>query len=59
MIDLRNSLNRKEVAENENPKKEVNTVEKTLNFKKEQKGKEINILTHKKMLQRFQQLFRK
>ena len=42
MIDLRNSLNRKEVAENENPKKEDNTVEKTLDFNKEHKGKGIN-----------------
>ena len=39
LIELRNSINSKEIPENENPKKIVNIVEKILNFNKQQKGK--------------------
>ena len=39
LIDLRNSIIRKEIPENENPNKVVNVVEKTLDFNKQQKGK--------------------
>ena len=37
LIDLRNAINRKEIPENENPNKIVNTVEKILDFNKQQK----------------------
>ena len=39
MIELKNSINRKEIPENENPEKIVNIVKKTLNFNNQQKGK--------------------
>ena len=52
MIDLRNNINRKEIPENENPKKVVHILEKILAFNKRQKGKGIKILTLKQMLQR-------
>ena len=39
MIELKNSINRKETPENENPEKIVNIIEKTLNFNNQQKGK--------------------
>ena len=59
LINLRNSINSNETAENENPKKIVNIVEKILDFNKQQKGKghplvlakHIKILTPKQMLQ--------
>ena len=60
MIDLRNSITRKEVPENKNPKKVVNVVEKILTLIKKQIGKGgaldlakgIEILTAKEILQR-------
>ena len=52
MINLRNSVNSKEIPENENLKKVVYFVEKILDFIKQQKGKGIKILTPKQMLQR-------
>ena len=60
LIDLGNSINSKNIPENENPKKVVNIVDKILEFNKEQKGKRrlldlaerIKILTPKQMLQR-------
>ena len=52
MINLRNSINSKEIPENENLKKVVYFVEKILDFIKQQKGKGIKILTPKQMLQR-------
>ena len=68
LINLRNSINSKEIPENENPKKIVNIVEKILDFNKQQKAKgcpsdlalvakvfdreRIKILTPKQMLQR-------
>ena len=52
MVNLRNSINSKEIPENENPKKIVNIVEKFLDFNKQQKFKELKILTPKQMLQR-------
>ena len=52
MIVLRNSINSKDISENENPKKVVNIVEKILEFNKPQKGKGIKILTPKQMLPR-------
>ena len=51
MIDLRNAIIRKEIPENEKANKMVNIVEKILDFNKQQKGKEIKILTPKQMLQ--------
>ena len=39
IIELRNSINSKEIPENENPKKVVNIVEKIFNFNKQQKSK--------------------
>ena len=38
---LRNSVNSKEIPENENPKKVVNIFSKILDFNKQQKGKGI------------------
>ena len=60
LIDLGNSINSKNIPENENLKKVVNIVDKILEFNKEQKGKRrlldlaecIKILTPKQMLQR-------
>ena len=43
LIDLRNSINSKEIPENENRKKVVNIVEKILDFNNQQKGKGIKI----------------
>ena len=37
MINLRNAINEKEIPENENPSKIVDTVEKILDVKKQQK----------------------
>ena len=52
MIDLRNNINRKEILKMKIQKKLVDIVEKILDFNKQQKGKEIKILTLKQMLQR-------
>ena len=60
MIDLRNTIIRNEILENENPNKIVITVEKLLNFNKQKNGKwlpsdlakQLKILTPKRMLQR-------
>ena len=52
MIDLRNSINRKEIPWNENPKKVVNIVAKILDFSKQQKGEEIEVLTLKQMFKK-------
>ena len=38
MIDLRNNIYRKQIPENENPKKVVNIVEENLNVNKQQRG---------------------
>ena len=50
MIELRNSINSKEISGNENPKKVVNIVEKIFDFIKKQKGKGLKIF--QQMLQR-------
>ena len=52
MINLRNSINSKQIPENKNPKKIVNIVEKILDFNKQQKGKGVKVLTPKQILQR-------
>ena len=52
MIELRNSIDRKEITKNENPKRVVNIVEKIINFNKNQRDKGLKILTLKQMLQR-------
>ena len=52
LIDLKNSINSKNVLENENSKKRVRIVEKILDFNKQQKIKGIKMLTPKQMLQR-------
>ena len=52
MIDLRNSINSKEIPWNENPKKVVNIVAKILDFSKQQKGEEIKVLTLEQMFQK-------
>ena len=52
LIDLKNSINSKNVLENENPKKRVTIVEKILDFNKQQRIKGIKMLTPKQMLQR-------
>ena len=38
LIDLRKDINRKEILENQNPKKAAKIVEKVLDFNKQQKG---------------------
>ena len=50
MINLRNSINSKEISENENSKKVVNIVHHILDFNKQGKSKGIKILTPKQML---------
>ena len=50
MIELRNSINSKEISGNENTKKLVNIVEKIFDFNKKQKGKGLKIF--QQMLQR-------
>ena len=60
MINLRNSINSKEIPANGNLKNIVNIVEKILDFSKQQKGKwcpsdlamRIKILTPKQVIQR-------
>ena len=52
MINLRNSINSKEIPENKSPKKAVHIVEKSVDFNKQQKDQEVKILTPKQMLQR-------
>ena len=39
LTDLRNDINRKEIPENENPKKLADIVEKIVDFNKQQRGK--------------------
>ena len=59
-VNLRKAIVRKEIPENKKPNKTVNTVEKILNFHKQQKGKrlpsdlaiQLKILTPKQMFQR-------
>ena len=59
LIGLRNNINRKEIPENENPKKVVDIVEKIPDFNKQKRtkglisnlAKRIKILTPKQMLQ--------
>ena len=69
MIDLRNNIYRKQIPENENPKKVVNIVEENLNVNKQQRGNglpldlarvtkafdrtQLKILTAKWILQKF------
>ena len=45
LIDIRNTINKKETPENENPDKAVNIVEKILAFNKKQNCKGLKILT--------------
>ena len=52
LIDLRNTVFRKESPENENPNKIVNIAENIIDFNKLEKGKGIKILTPKQMLPR-------
>ena len=52
MIDLRNSIIRKKIREDENPNKIVNIVDKIMEFNKQQEGKELKTLTSKRMLRR-------
>ena len=59
LIDLRNSVNRKEIPENKNPEKEVKIVEIILAFNKQQKGKGIKMLYLNKCFKEYQQLLHK
>ena len=52
MIDLRNSIIRKKIPEDEKPNKIVNIVDKIMEFNKQQEGKELKTLTSKRMLRR-------
>ena len=51
MIDLRNTIIKTQISQNENLNKIVDIVEKILNFNKQHKGKGIKILSPKQMLQ--------
>ena len=51
MINWVNSINSKEISENENPKKIINIFEKIFEFIEQQKGKGLKILTSKQMLE--------
>ena len=59
LIDLRNSVNRKEIPENKNPEKEVKIVEIILAFNKQQKRKGIKMLYLNKCFKEYQQLLHK
>ena len=50
LIDLRNAVSRKENPENEDPDKVIDIVEEMLNFNKQQKRKELKILTPKRSI---------
>ena len=50
LIALRKAIIKKQIPENENPKKILYIVEKILDFNKQQKGKGIKILTPKQIL---------
>ena len=52
MIDFWNDIFEKKIPEDEDPNKMNTIVEKILNFRKQQKLRELKILTPKKMLQR-------
>ena len=49
-------VNNKQIPENESPKKVNSTVEKVIDFNKQQKNKKLKILTPKQMLQGMLQL---
>ena len=51
LIDLINTIIRKNIPENENPEKIITIVKKFLNFNNQQKGKGLKILTPRQMLQ--------
>ena len=51
MINWVNSINSKEISENENPKKIINIFEKIFEFIEQQKGKGLKMLTSKQMLE--------
>ena len=50
--ELRNAVIRKEIPENENPKKLIHIVEKVLKFNNRQKGNGLKISTPKQIIQR-------
>ena len=52
MIELIEDISIKEIHENENPKKVFNIVEKSLNFKEQQTGRGLKMLSPKQMLAR-------
>ena len=54
MIDLRNAIITKEIPENEDPNNIVDIVQQFLDFNKQQKGKEIKILTLNKCFKHYQ-----
>ena len=54
--NLGNFVNNKQIPENESPKKVNSTVEKIIDFNKQQKNKKLKILTPKQMLQGILQL---
>ena len=52
LIDIRNSVNNKEIPKNENPNKITDVAEKIFNFNKQQKDRGLKILTLKQMIER-------
>ena len=54
LTDLRNAIVKKEIPRTENPNKIINIVEKTRDFNKQQKGRELKMLTPKKCFKDYQ-----
>ena len=54
MIDIRNTVNEKEIPENENRDKIIDIFEEILKFNKQQKGKGLKILSLSKCIKGYQ-----
>ena len=52
LIDLKNDINKKTFPENENPDKVIDIAEESFDFSYHQKGKKLEVLTPKQIIQR-------
>ena len=52
LIDLKNDINKKTFPENENPNKVIDIAEESFDFSYHQKGKKLEVLTPKQIIQR-------
>ena len=52
LIDLKNDINKKTFPENENPDKVIDIAEESFDFSYHQKGKKLDVLTPKQIIQR-------